>query len=64
MGTPRYASINAHKGRNQTPADDIESLLYNLIYMCRKDLPWINLRNVGGSKLDAILSIKMKKPRA
>jgi hypothetical protein len=63
VGTPRYASINAHKGRNQVPADDIESLLYNLIFMCRKDLPWINTKTVGNNKLDAILAMKLKKPR-
>lgn len=64
MGTPRYASISAHKGRNQTPSDDIESLLYNLVFMCRKDLPWINTKTVGGNKLDAILTVKLKKTKA
>lgn len=64
VGTPRYASITAHKGKDQTPADDIESLLYNLIYMCKKTLPWINIRTVGSNKLDAILAIKLKKTKA
>jgi len=64
VGTPRYASINAHKGLSQTPADDIESLLYNLIFLCTKDLPWINTRTVGSNKLDVIMNMKLKRPRA
>lgn len=64
MGTPRYASVNAHKNKDQTPADDIESLLYNLIYLAKKNLPWINIRTVGNNKLDAILTVKLKKTKA
>jgi hypothetical protein len=63
VGTPRYASINAHKGKNQSPADDLESLMYNLIYICKKDLPWINVKTGGRNKLDTIMSIKMKQTK-
>lgn len=64
VGTPRYASVNAHKGREQTPHDDMESLLYNLVFFCRKTLPWISMKAVNGDKLDAIMSVKMKKPKS
>lgn len=64
VGTPRYASVNAHKGREQTFHDDLESLLYNLVFFCRKTLPWINMKAVNGDKLDAIMTVKMKKPKS
>ena len=40
IGTPRYASLAAHKGLPQRSKDDIESLMYLLAFLYMKKLPW------------------------
>jgi len=42
-GTINYASIRAHKGEFQHYADDLESILYIMLFMASGTLPWMNI---------------------
>lgn len=46
VGTALFASINAHHGKNLSRRDDIESLVYTLVYLLTGTLPWkaINIK--------------------
>ncbi|CAK71630.1 unnamed protein product (macronuclear) [Paramecium tetraurelia] len=47
LGTTRYASIAAHLGHELGRKDDLESLMYILLYFLRgQQLPWQNMVNV------------------
>lgn len=50
-GTVRYASVNVHVGRYSTRRDDLESLLYVLIFLHRGSLPWQGFTGNGKEML-------------
>ncbi|KAJ3280818.1 casein kinase I [Borealophlyctis nickersoniae] len=40
VGTSKYASVNAHKGVDLTPRDDLESVGFMLVDLAKGALPW------------------------
>ena len=60
VGTPRYASINNHRGFEQSCRDDLESLAYIVVFMMRGALPWMNIKNKSKhGKYQQILKCKV-----
>ncbi|KMZ60331.1 Casein kinase I [Zostera marina] len=56
-GTVRYASVHAHLGRTASRRDDLESLVYTLIFLLRGRLPWQGYQ--GESKSFLVCKKKM-----
>ncbi|KAL3074610.1 hypothetical protein niasHT_035683 [Heterodera trifolii] len=57
-GSPRYAAISAHLGREYSRKDDIESWFYCMIELFKGALPWSNvgeMKAIGDAKAIADL---------
>jgi hypothetical protein len=62
-GTARYASLNTHLGLEQSRRDDIEGVLYMLIYFLKGELPRQGLRGISKeSKYSNIKHSKINTP--
>lgn len=57
-GTPIFASVHAHLGRAPSRRDDLESLVYTLIFLLKGYLPWESSTDV----VFDMCKIKMKTP--
>jgi serine/threonine protein kinase len=59
VGTPRYCSINANAGMEHSRRDDIESVIYMLVFLCRGTLPWQGMHGANpDEKYASILASK------
>lgn len=60
IGTTRYASISAHSGIEISRKDDLESLIYVLVFLFKGHLPWQNLKVSESEKTKKVGEMKIK----
>ena len=60
-GTIRYSSINSHLGLTQSRRDDLESLVYVIVYLVKGRLPWQGIAvHPGQVHHDEVLKLKQE----
>ncbi|CAF4490414.1 unnamed protein product [Rotaria sp. Silwood2] len=57
-GTARYASIYTHRGYEQSRRDDLEALIYILIYLSKGELPWMGIKASDKRKKYELIAMK------
>ena len=61
IGTPRYCSVNALRGAEQSRKDDLESLFYVILFFFKGNVPWQNLKiKSRNERFNKINEIKKK----
>lgn len=58
-GTREFLSINSHFYGPPTPSDDLESLIYTLLYLSELGLPWHSISGPNKSRYKATLQMKI-----
>lgn len=59
QGTPNFLSVKCHQGTIGSRRDDIEGLIYVLIYLIKGSLPWEHAKNdTEGAEIKANASIE------
>jgi casein kinase 1 len=62
VGTITFTSINSHSGQMQTCCNDLESLVYSIIYLCHGSLPWQDI--IKGDHIEQYEVTVLKKKTA
>ena len=58
-GTARFSSIYTHLGIEQSRRDDLEGIIYTLIYFYKGSLPWQNINNCNEKILEKKINISI-----
>ena len=61
LGTPRYTSIRCHQHHEQSRRDDVESLLFMILYLYHSRLPWQKTKHKNKKKRYAMILDKKLK---